>query len=348
MIDGCPAGINISEEEINYELSLRRPGFNPYTSLRKEEDHAEIYSGIFEGKTTGAPLSILIPNRNFDSSTYEPSKNLFRPGHANFTYLKKYGIFDYRGSGRASARETATRVAAGAIAKKILKEHGIEIVAFLTQMGSISAFFEENQPLHTLQQSTLQSSVYCPDMEATKEMIYALGLIQKEGNSLGGVIEVRTSPLPVGLGDPLFEKIEANLAKAFLSLPACKGFEIGSGFSSVLKKGSENNDLFEKNAEGNIQTKTNHAGGVLGGITNGMPLIARCAFKPASSIKIPQETLDIDLQLHTLTLHENAKHDPCVAIRAVPVVEAMAALVLVDSLLMNHLCKFTYAKKYKS
>lgn len=313
-----------------------------YTSPRKEEDLAEIYSGVFEGVTTGTPISILIHNQNRDSSAYESLKNLLRPGHANFTYLEKYGIFDYRGSGRASARETATRVAAGAIAKKILREHGIEIGAFVAQIGSLKAFCEEYEPLDALKKAVLKNPIFCPDPEAAQEMMNALIQIQKEGNSLGGIVEVRTSRLPIGLGDPIFEKIEANLAKALLSLPACKGFEIGSGFSSISMKGSEHNDLFEKNADGNVITKTNNAGGTLGGITTGMPLIARCAFKPASSIKIPQDTLDVNLHPQIMTLKENAKHDPCVAIRAVPVVEAMTALVLVDSLLMNRLSKANY------
>lgn len=347
VIDGCPAGISITEEEINYELSLRRPGFSLYTSPRKEEDRAEIYSGVFEGRTTGAPISLIIPNQNTDSSPYEPLKNLLRPGHANFTYLEKYGIFDYRGGGRASARETATRVAAGAIAKKILKQQEIEIVAFVAQIGSICAYCDDNESLDTLKKATLESPIYCPDLEAAKEMMKLLVHVQKEGDSLGGIVEARATGLPVGLGDPIYEKIEANLAKAFLSIPASRGFEIGSGFSSVAMKGSEHNDLFEKNAEGKVITKTNHAGGVLGGITSGMPLIARCAFKPASSIKKPQETLDTDLQVQTMKLKENAKHDPCVAIRGAPVVEAMTALVLVDCLLMHRLSRADYLAEKK-
>ncbi|MDN3506440.1 MAG: chorismate synthase [Simkaniaceae bacterium] len=302
VIDGCPAGLPITEEEINKELRLRRPGQSPYTSPRKESDLAEIYSGIFEGKTTGAPISIIIPNQNADSSKYEPIKDLYRPGHANYTYQQKYGLFDYRGGGRASARETAARVAAGAVAKKLLMEFGIDV----------SASIQDQEALETR-------------IEKAKE----------EGDSLGATVELTVEGLPPTLGDPVYEKLDANLAKAMLSIPACKGVEFGAGFSAADMKGSEHNDLFDRNIEGHIITRTNHAGGVLGGISNGMPLILRCAFKPTSSIKKSQETLDKKGQKTDLTLPEGSKHDPCVAIRAAPVAEAMAALVLADALLSN-------------
>ncbi len=311
LIDGCPAGLSITEEEINLELSLRAPGNSPFTSPRKEADTVEILSGVFEGKTTGAPISLIIFNTNADSSPYEPIKNILRPGHANFTYLEKYGIFDYRGGGRASARETACRVAAGAIAKKLLKHFDIHITAYIKEIGGINA---KDQIAQLLEKA------------------------KAEGDSLGGIVEVVTSPLPIGLGDPVYEKLEANLAKAFLSIPATKGFEIGEGFHAARMKGSSHNDLFEISEK--IKPSTNHAGGTLGGISTGEPLICKVAFKPTSSIKQPQASVNISSgKPETLTLPPEAKHDPCVAIRAVPVVEAMTALVLADALLMHRSSK---------
>ncbi|NGX37794.1 MAG: Chorismate synthase [Chlamydiae bacterium] len=335
VIDGCPAGLLISEEEINRELFYRRPGKSPYTSPRKEGDAAEIYSGVFEGKTTGTPISILIPNQGADSSPYEPVKNLLRPGHANFTYQEKYGHFDYRGGGRASARETAGRVAAGAIAKKLLMQFGIELAAFVTQIGPIKASEPEHTEIDSLREETLKSPIFCPDKNAESQMMAAIEQAKKEGDSLGGIIELRAEGLYPGLGDPIYEKLDANLAKAMLSIPACKGIEIGSGFAAAQMHGSEHNDSFERNIERHVITSTNHAGGILGGISTGMPLVVRCGFKPTSSILKSQETLDFEGHKQEYKLPEGSKHDPCVAIRGVPVVEAMGALVLVDAVLMN-------------
>jgi len=335
VIDGCPAGLPITEEELNQELILRRPGHSFYTSPRKEEDRAEIYSGVFENRTTGAPISILIENQEFDSSKYEPIKDTLRPGHANYTYLEKYGLFDHRGGGRASARETACRVAAGAIAKKLLMEFGIEVAAFLSQIHDIVALEPEHEELFSLREETRQSLIFCPDKEAEREMLALIETVKKEGDSLGGIVELRAEGLTAGLGDPVYEKLDANLAKALLSIPACKGVEIGSGFASARKRGSENNDLFTHNIEGNIITSTNHAGGILGGISTGMPLTIRCVFKPTSSIAKAQETLNKEGIKQNFKLPEGSQHDPCLAIRAVPVVEAMAALVLADALLCN-------------
>ncbi len=283
VIDGCPAGLEISEEEINGELEKRAPGRQEHTSPRKESDHAEILSGIFEGKTTGTPISIIIPNRDADSSAYEPIKHLVRPGHANATYVKKYGIFDYRGGGRASARETACRVAAGAIAKKLLEQVGIRVEAVLIERGEI-----------------------------------------EEGDSVGGVIEGRALGVPAGLGEPVYQKMEAMLAQAMLSIPASKGFEIGEGFGAAKMRGSEHNAC--------------PTGGTLGGITDGESLLFRVAFKPTSSIAKPQKTTTLSGEEATLTLPKGSRHDPCVAIRAVAVVESMCALVLADAILMNRLC----------
>ncbi|MDN3507784.1 MAG: chorismate synthase [Simkaniaceae bacterium] len=292
VIDGCPAGIEITVDEINHTLEKRRPGASPYTSPRKESDLAEILSGVFEGKTTGAPISIIIKNRDANSSSYEKSKDICRPGHAQMSYLAKYGIFDYRGGGRASARETACRVAASVIAQKIVP--GISIKAEL-----------ENQ-------------------KEIEKIIPTLN-----GDSIGGIIKCLIENVPAGLGDPVYEKLEANLAKAMLSIPASKGFEIGEGFNAATMRGSEHNDAFIS------QTKmaTNHAGGTLGGISTGAPIEFRVAFKPTSSIKIPQETVSLSGEKIMHAVPENGRHDPCVAIRATPVVKAMAALVLADAYL---------------
>lgn len=312
VIDGCPAGLALTVDEVNQALAARAPGNSPYTSARQETDQADILSGLFEGKTTGAPLSIIIKNQDAQSEHYTSLSSLLRPGHASYTYLEKYGVFDPRGGGRASARETACRVAAGAVARSLLRHCAIEIRAYLKQIG----------PLTTT------------TGELSQEMKALLQSVKAEGDSIGGVVEFVASNVPVGLGDPLYSKLEANLASALMSLPATKGFEIGEGFGAALMRGSEHNDPFIIQ-HGRVQTATNHAGGLLAGITTGQPLIGRVAFKPTSSINKPQETLTIDHQPALLELPPGSRHDPCVAIRAVPVVEAMVALVLADALLMN-------------
>lgn len=308
VIDGCPAGLELSEGDLIPDLIRRAPGNSPFTSPRKEDDKPEILSGVFRGQTTGAPISIMIRNQNHDSSAYDASENVLRPGHANFTYLAKYGIFDHRGGGRASARETACRVAAGAVAKKLLSHFNITCTASLVKVG---------------------------DAETPSEIEALLTRVKEEGDSIGGVVEFCAEGLPIGLGDPVYEKLEANLAKAMLSLPATKGFEIGEGFRSSKMRGSEHNDLYESCGA----PATNHAGGTLGGISTGLPLVGRVVFKPASSIKKAQATVTTSGAQSVFELSPNAKHDPCVAIRAVPVVEAMVALVLADALLMNRLAK---------
>ncbi|MDP1879431.1 MAG: chorismate synthase, partial [Parachlamydiaceae bacterium] len=333
VIDGCPAGFELSEKEIDESLIKRAPGKTEHTSPRKENDQVEILSGVFEGKTTGTPISLMIRNYDADSSKYEPIKELFRPGHANFTYLEKYGIFDYRGGGRSSGRETISRVAAGAVAKQFLKYEGIECVTYIKQIGNIKANLNF-QDLSQWRSSIDQSTLFCPDVEASKKMKELINLMKEDGDSIGGVVEFIVIGLPVGLGDPVFEKIEANLAKALMSIPASKGFEIGEGFCSVTMKGSEHNDTF-MNDHGTIKTTTNHSGGTLGGISNGMPLIARVAFKPASSIMKKQQTIDTSGQLQLMELPIGSRHDPCVAIRAVSVVEAMVYLVIADCVLLN-------------
>jgi len=331
VIDGCPAGLKLSSEDINKALEKRAPGNNPYTSPRKEPDIAEIYSGVFNGETTGAPISIIIPNKDHDSSKYEPIKHLLRPGHANFTYIKKYGNFDYRGGGRASARETAARVAAGSVANRLLQHEGIEVLSYIQSIG------KKKVELSILEKATenaiFDSPIFCPDKNLEVEIFEALENAKASGDSLGGVVGFTINNLPCGLGDPVYEKLEANLAKAMLSLPATKGFEIGDGFISSQMFGSEHNDEFQSNAEN--PTVTNHAGGTLGGISTGMQLLGRVAFKPTSSIKKPMATVDMDNNPEKFQLPKGSRHDPCVAIRAVPIVAAMCQLVIADALLLN-------------
>lgn len=340
VIDGCPAGVVVDETDINLALALRAPGRNAYTSPRQESDQAEIYSGVFGGKTTGAPISIIIKNRDVDSSHYAPLQAVLRPGHANFTYLQKYGPnYDYRGGGRASARETACRVAAAAIAKKILSHYGINTCAYLSQVGAVNVD-DVNIDIEDLKPKIENSPIFCPDPASAAVMQALISATAEAGDSIGGVVTFVATGLPVGLGDPVYEKLEANLAKAMLSLPATKGFEMGEGFQAAQMLGSEHNDLFIQ-SEQKIQTKTNHAGGTLGGISNGMPLLGRVAFKPTSSIRKPQTTVDLAGKPSTMILPEGARHDPCVSIRAVPVVDAMCALVLVDALLMQRCAQLT-------
>lgn len=267
--------------------------------------------------TTGAPIAIRIPNEDAMPGAYQNVEKLLRPGHANSTYLKKYGIYDYRGGGRASARETACRVAAGAVAERILE--GVKVFAYLKEVGNVIASSADFNYLE-------KSPIFCPDSHAEKEMISLIDKVKEEKDSCGGVVEVIATGVPSGLGDPVYEKLEAKLAHAMLSIPASKGFEIGSGFASAKMRGSEHNDPFISLTE----TATNHAGGILGGISNGMPIVCRVAFKPASSIGITQNTITKDGEKATITLSGESRHDPCIAIRAVPVVRAMMLLTLVD------------------
>lgn len=331
VIDGCPSGIEITESEIFEVLKKRRPG-SLYTSPRKELDIPKILSGVFNGITTGAPIAIIIENQDQDSKSYEEIKNIFRPGHANYTYLEKYGIFDYRGGGRASARETVARVAAGAVANKFLAHFGVDIFAFVSHMGSVSCPSLDFTAFKTLKTQSLSSPVFCPFKESEEKMIQYLQSLQKCGDSTGAIVSC-IAKIPKGLGEPIYGKLEALLASAMLSIPASKGFEIGDGFSSSTMKGSEHNDAFCLDTNNNVSTLTNHAGGVLGGISNGQLLYFKVAFKPTSSIKIPQKTVDFDMQETLFQIPENGRHDACVGLRAVPVVEAMTSLVLADLLL---------------
>ena len=332
VIDGCPSGILISQEEIDEELDKRRPGKTAFTSPRKEIDRSEILSGVFRGVTTGAPIAIWVANVDVDSKPYQAIESVYRPGHAQFSYLQKYGIFDEKGGGRASARETVARVAAGAVAKKFLLHFDIQCKAFLQRIGNLSVNHLDFEQLFR------ESPIFCPDLDMEKKMIDCLEKLQEEGDSIGGVVACKAK-IPAGLGDPIYGKLEAHLAFAMLSLPATKGFEIGKGFLAAEEKGSEHNDLLDLDDEDNLFFKTNSAGGVLGGISTGEELEFRVAFKPTSSIRKEQEVITFTKEKKKMNLYEKGRHDPCVAIRAVPVVEAMTAIVLADLVLMQRLAR---------
>ncbi len=325
VIDGCPALLPITAEEIQAELDRRRPGQSDIVTPRKEEDKVAILSGVFDGMTTGTPIALLVGNTDQRPGAYDEMREKFRPSHADYAYHSKYGIRDHRGGGRSSARETIGRVAAGAIARKLLAKAGeVEIRAYVTQIHDIVAPAVEKAPSLAEVEAT---AVRCPHPETAARMIERIKAVRAEGDSVGGVIECRIRNLPAGLGEPVFDRLEADLAKAMLSLPATKGFEIGSGFAGVAMRGSEHNDLF-KSVEGRIRTLTNHSGGVQGGISNGEEVVFRVGFKPTATILQPQST--VDLGGAETELVGRGRHDPCVVPRAVVIVEAMAALVVVD------------------
>jgi chorismate synthase len=331
VIDGCPSGLELCENDIQPDLDRRRPGQNNFVSERGELDKVQILSGVFEGKTTGAPLALWVQNKDADSRAYQASQELLRPGHASFTYWKKWGHFDPRGGGRASARETLARVCAGAIARKWLERTGIRCYAFIRQIGQVAA----SELPQKLNHSIIDASVVrCPDEKASSAMQALLAQLKEEGDSIGGVVECWIEGAPAGIGEPSLGRIEAHLAGAMLSLPASKGFSMGNGFDCALKKGSEFNDSFCLH-EGGIRPSSNHACGTLAGISTGERILFQVAFKPASSIRKKQETCDKKGQSQTLSWPEGFRHDPCVAIRACPVVEAMSYLVLIDLLLMR-------------
>ena len=325
IIDGCPPNLAISPQEIQVELDRRKPGQSRITTQRQEEDQVEILSGVFEGKTLGTPISLLVRNKDARSTDYEEMRMKYRPSHADYTYDAKYGIRNWMGGGRASARETIGRVAAGAIAQKLLQlANEVEIVAYVNQVQDINANIDSST---ITRKQVDRNIVRCPDPSVAEEMIDRIDKARKDGDSLGGVVEVVARNVPIGLGEPVFDKLEADLAKAMLSLPASKGFEIGSGFGGLSMSGSEHNDPFV-NKDGRIRTTTNRSGGVQGGISNGEDIILRVAFKPTATILKEQQTVDIEG--NETTLKGRGRHDPCVLPRAVPIVEAMVALVLAD------------------
>ncbi len=326
IIDGCPAGLPITEEDIQEELERRRPGAGIASTARQEEDKVEFLSGIFNGFTTGAPIGLLIENKDVDSGGYEEMRFRPRPGHADYTAGMKYGGFnDYRGGGRFSGRITATFVMAGAVAKKLLGLIGIEVLAHTIEIGGVKA---APQGLDKIRSRASQNPLKCADLKAARQMARVIEQAREAGDSVGGIIEAIGLNMPVGLGEPVFDTLEGDLAKAIFAIPAVKGIEFGSGFSAAQKRGSENNDPFTIR-DGQIVTVTNNAGGILGGISNGMPLVLRVAIKPTPSIAIRQETIDIKKNRKT-SLEIKGRHDACIVPRAVPVVEAMIAVTLVD------------------
>jgi len=330
IIDGCPSGIEVDENFILAELARRRPGQSAIVTQRKEPDKMELLSGIFEGKTTGTPIGMVIYNSDAKSKDYAHIKDKFRPSHADYTYMAKYGTRDYRGGGRSSARETAARVAAGAIAKLLLKKYNISVHAYVNQVGDLKLEKAYNE----LDFNNIESTpIRCPDLEMAERMITHIKEIKKAGDTIGGVVTGVIRGCPAGLGEPVFDKLHADLGKAMLSINACKGFEYGSGFAGIRMRGSEHNDPFIKEGD-TVKTTTNHSGGVQGGISNGMDIYFNVAFKPVATIIQSQNS--VNEAGETVEVTGKGRHDPCVVPRAVPIVEAMAALTLADHLLRNN------------
>ncbi len=334
IIDGCPAGLKIDFDFVQSELDRRKPGQSHIVTQRKESDEVNFLSGIFEGLTTGAPIGFVIYNENQKSKDYEHLKDAFRPSHADFTYEKKYGVRDYRGGGRSSARETASRVVAGAIAKLLLQQHKIKIFAYVSQVQNIKLTKSHTE----IYPADIEKNIIrCPDEKTAQQMIEHIENIRKQGDTVGGTVTCVAQNVPVGLGEPVFDKLHAELGKAMLSINAVKGFEYGAGFDFINYKGSEMNDVFE-NRNG-IRTKTNHSGGVQGGISNGEDIYFNVAFKPVATLMQKQQS--VNKAGEEIILEGKGRHDPCVLPRAVPIVEAMAALVLADYLLLNKTSKLS-------
>ena len=334
IIDGCPAGLPIDEAFIQQEMDRRRPGQSKITTQRRESDSFQIQSGVFEGRATGTPLMILIPNEDQRSKDYSHIADRYRPSHADYTYQIKYGLRDYRGGGRSSARETAARVAAGAIAKLFLQHKNVAVNAYVSQVGSLRLEKSYRELDFT---QTENNMVRCPDGETAERMIALIDQTRKDQDTIGGVVSCVVTGAPVGLGEPVFDKLHAELGKAMLSINAVKGFEYGSGFDGVAMLGSQHNDEFTNEA-GKIRTKTNHSGGIQGGISNGEDIHFRVAFKPVATIMQDQES--VNEAGERITVSGRGRHDPCVVPRAVPIVEAMAALVMADFYLKNETVRF--------
>ncbi len=330
VIDGCPAGLSIDTELIRKDLARRKPGQSAISTERKEDEEFEILSGFYENKTLGSPLAFIIRNKDSKSSDYESLKDAYRPSHADFTYQEKYGIRDYRGGGRSSARETAVRVFAGSVAKQLLSGRQMKIFAYVSQIGDISC----NVNYSDIDLRRIESNIVrCPDEAAAVKMISHLEKLKAEGDTTGGIITCVIQNVPVGLGEPVYSKLQADLASACMGINAAHGFEYGSGFAGASMKGSEHNDPFESDASGKIQTSSNNSGGIQGGISNGMDIYFRVAFKPVATLKMKQSTVDSSGK--PTSIMPGGRHDPCVVPRAVPIVEAMAALVLADHYLRN-------------
>lgn len=339
VVDGCPAGLPIEEDMIQSFLNRRRPGSNPYGTPRKEGDIVTILSGVFEGKTTGTPISMIVMNESQRSSDYSEIASYYRPGHADYTFDMKYGFRDYRGGGRSSGRETIGRVAGGAVAERILQELGITVTSYTKEIGPVAIDYSKCKF-----SSIVESPVYMPDLEASVLAEQYLKETMEEADSVGGVIECIVKGLPAGIGTPVFEKLDANLAKAVMSIGAVKGFEIGNGFKAASMHGSENNDEFVMDSEGKITKKTNCAGGILGGISDGSELILRAAFKPTPSIAKTQTT--VNKEGEEIAIHIKGRHDPIIVPRAVVVVESMVAITLVDMLFENMSSQLSFIKNF--
>lgn len=334
-IDGCPAGISIDEELIQHELDRRKPGQSKITTQRQEADRVEILSGIFEGKTTGTPIGLLIHNQDARSKDYSHIAGKYRPSHADYTYDQKYGTRDYRGGGRSSARETAARVAAGAIAKQFLKEKGIRCFAYVSGVGTL----ELGKEYHQLDLSQTDSNIVrCPDTDMAEKMIAYIDDVRKSRDTVGGIVSGLITGVPAGLGEPVFNKLHATLGAAMLGINAVKGFEYGSGFKGTTMRGSEHNDAFYTDEQGKVRTRTNYSGGVQGGISNGEDIYFRVAFKPVATLMQDQESIDSSGQ--PVTVSGKGRHDPCVVPRAVPIVEAMTALAIADFYLLQKTKRF--------
>ncbi len=335
IVDGCPAGLSLTETDIQYYLNQRKPGQSRYTTPRKEDDSVEILSGVFEGRTTGSPISLIVWNKNARSSDYSEIAGYYRPGHADYTFDAKYGFRDYRGGGRSSARETIGRVAGGAIALKVLESCGIHICAYTRAIGPVSI-----NPEHFDEEEIFCNPMYMPDAEAAKKAEAYVSEKMHEQDSSGGIIECRIQGMPAGIGDPVFEKLNANLAKAVCSIGAVKGFEIGDGFLVSTSCGSVNNDAFTADSNGHITKKTNHAGGILGGMSDGSEIVFRAAIKPTPSISRTQQT--VNKQGNNIDIQIKGRHDPIIVPRAVIVVKSMAALAIVDALMLNMTARIDY------
>ena len=336
VIEGCPAGVDIDETFIQKELNRRRPGQSHVTTSRKEDDKVSLLSGVFNGKSTGTPIGFFIPNNNKKSADYDNIKNVFRPSHADYTYQEKFGIRDFRGGGRSSARETACRVVAGAVAKLILLKYDIDILAYVKSIGHLEMESDMND-LDSLRELSESNVVRCPDPSVAKKMISLIEEVKLKGDTVGGQIFCFVKGVPAGLGEPVFDKLHADLGKAMLSINAVKGFEYGSGFQGTKMRGSEHNDVFE-NLDGKIITRTNYSGGVQGGISNGETIYFKIAFKPVATILSDQSTLNESKE--NIKIKVQGRHDPCVLPRAVPIVESMTAIVLVDHILRNRTSKW--------
>ena len=334
VIDGMPSGIEVDLDFLQSELDRRKPGQSALTTARKEGDKVEILSGVFEGKTTGCPIGFLVRNENQHSNDYDNMRNVFRPSHADYTYQTKYGIRDHRGGGRTSARETIARVVGGAFAKMVLRQHSINIVAYTSQVGNIALGGSyKDYDFSEIE----RNPVRCPDPQKAEEMAQLISEVKADGDTIGGIITCVIQGCPVGLGEPVFDKLHAQLGAAMLGINAVKGFEYGEGFAGVTARGSEQNDVFVPDGKGGITTLTNHSGGIQGGLSNGQDIYFRVAFKPVATLLREQTTVDADG--NPTTLKARGRHDPCVLPRAVPIVEAMAAMAILDNFMLNNIRK---------